>query len=194
MKAVLAKLRFAASGLSLAMIAYSCAWSGPKDPAWPRDCGPASVEDLKLPFGAEWHEISPISFGDERQKATLSCLRSIADYCTSGACPGGREPAIPKTACATPLPTISCDRYSGYMFNCHSGRTSTRAMLFLYDGSGGSPVAAIEVLVTPDNDEPRNSLYIRRERCVAGPASLALPDHCWDVRFCPTPPVPGNYL
>jgi hypothetical protein len=94
------------------MIAYSCAWIRPKEPAWPRDCGPGSAEDLSRPFGAEWHEISPISFGEERQGATLNCLRSIADYCASGACPGGREPAIPKMACATPLPTL-CDRTAG---------------------------------------------------------------------------------
>ena len=171
--------RVFAGGLAVAAMVGACASGPPRDPKWPLDCRPAGAEDLENSFEPGWHEVSSTQVGDDDLVRTLGCPRSIADYCASGACPGGKTPALPKPTCPTPRSSLSCEPYRGYVFGCGSVRLSARAILFVYDAKGEFPVAAVELLWVGKD--------FHRERCLAGPAMLPLEDHCWATRglACP---------
>jgi len=185
---MLTSVRFFVGGLALAAMAGACASGPPRDPEWPLDCRPGSVEDLDKSFERGWHEVSSIHFGDEGWRTMLSCPRTMADYCASGACPGGKTPALPKATCPTPLSSLHCEPYIGYVFGCGGAEMAGRGMLFVYDAKGGFPVAAVELLMMGSD--------LQRERCVAGPAVLPLHDQCWDPRAldCPRPSGPDNRI
>jgi hypothetical protein len=62
MKAGLTSVRFFVGGLAFAAMAGACASGPPRDPKWPLDCRPGSVEDLDRSFEPGWHEVSSIHF------------------------------------------------------------------------------------------------------------------------------------